>query len=96
MDFKAFLETLSQPVPEQELPPLLVALWYDHHGDWDKAHTIVQQVNGPVAAWVHAYLHRKEGDIANAEYWYTRAGKIMPSYQLENEWEDIARNLTLQ
>jgi hypothetical protein len=64
----------------------LRALWYDLNGDWDKAHTIVQNLNDPQAMWIHAYLHRKEPDIANAKYWYRNAGKPYPedqSYQDE-------------
>jgi hypothetical protein len=77
----------------KNLSPLLQALWHDHQGDWQASHAIAQDVNTRDGAWVHAYLHRKEGDSANALYWYHRAGKEMPSSTLEKEWEDIAKTL---
>lgn len=67
----------------------LQSLWYDGKGDWNKSHSIIQDVEDKKAAWIHAYLHRKEGDIWNADYWYNRAGKKRPSVSLEQEWEDL-------
>ena len=58
------------------LSPLLLALWHDAKGDWDGAHRVAQDVDGENAAWVHAYLHRKEGDASNADYWYRRARRL--------------------
>jgi hypothetical protein len=66
--------TISQQRPPATLPLLLAALWWDAKGDWNQAHEIAQAEESPDAAWVHAYLHRKEGDIANSAYWYSRAG----------------------
>jgi hypothetical protein len=63
------------------------ALYWDQQGNWDKAHTIVQELSSADAAWVHAYLHRKEGDEWNASYWYTRAGKPFFDLSLKEEWE---------
>ena len=71
------------------LPPLLRALWHDAHGDWNRAHSIAQDIESPDAAWVHAYLHRKEGDLANAGYWYRQAGKQRPSVSLAEEWTEL-------
>lgn len=71
----------------------LQSLWYDATGDWEKAHRIIQDVNDKTAAWIHAYLHRKEGDIGNADYWYNRAGKRRPELSLDKEWEEIATAL---
>ena len=65
----------------------LLALWWDGRGDWEKAHTIAQEVDGPEGAWVHAYLHRKEGDVSNAGYWYRRAGQPVAKGDLRAEWE---------
>ncbi|MCB1970850.1 MAG: hypothetical protein KDG54_10635 [Geminicoccaceae bacterium] len=65
---------------------LVEALDADRNGEWDRAHAIVQDMDGAGAAWVHAYLHRKEGDLANAGYWYRRAGKAPASGSLESEW----------
>lgn len=69
----------------------LESLWYDKKGDWQKSHTIIQDVEDKKAAWIHAYLHRKEGDIWNADYWYNRAGRKRPSVSLEQEWEDLVK-----
>jgi len=71
--------------------PLLRALWYDYKGDWNKAHTIAQDISTREAARVHAYLHRKEGDEFNALYWYNRAGVMQYRGTLEDEWEDLVR-----
>jgi hypothetical protein len=74
-------------------PALVRALWHDATGDWEGAHRIAQDVDTPEGAWVHAYLHRKEGDIGNAGYWYRRAGKPAASGSLDAEWEEIAEAL---
>ena len=66
---------------------MLHALWQEAQGHWDAAHEIAQEVETPEAAWVHAYLHRREGDIANAGYWYRRAGRPVARGTLEDEWE---------
>ena len=71
----------------------LTALWWDAKGDWAKAHECAQQSESPDHAWVHAYLHRKEGDIDNARYWYGRAGRSVFSGSLEEEWKEIAKEL---
>ncbi len=74
----------------QGLPAPLQALWHDARGDWKRAHEIAQDDTGTPAAWVHAYLHRKEGDLSNAGYWYRRAKRTMPSGTLDDEWRSIA------
>ena len=88
-EFKSSLEK-QQPPP---VAVLLQALWHDGCGNWEKAHNIAQDVTSKDGSWIHAYLHRKEGDQFNAEYWYTRANRIMPTYSLEKEWEEIAAHL---
>ncbi len=77
------------------MPDPLRALWHDHRGDWKRAHAMVQADDGPEAAWVHAYLHRKEDDASNAAYWYRRAGRPIAaaSLSLDAEWAEIARAL---
>ena len=75
------------------LSPALQALWHDARADWDQAHTLAQAAGGADGAWVHAYLHRKEGDEGNAAYWYRRAGQPVASGDLRAEWERIARAL---
>lgn len=89
MDFSSFQESLSQNEPAKTLSVYLKALWYDAKNDWHSAHVLIQDVNDKNAAWIHAYLHRKEGDIFNADYWYTRAGKKRPAVTLEKEWDEI-------
>ena len=68
---------------------ILKSRWYDAKGDWDQAHAQVDQLNDRDSAWVHAYLHRKEGDIWNADYWYARAKKSRPHVTLDEEWEEL-------
>lgn len=75
------------------LPPLLHALWHEAHGDWERAHSITQTIETPDAAWVHAYLHRKEGDTFNAGYWYRRAGRSAFTGSLHAEWTALAAHL---
>jgi hypothetical protein len=75
------------------LPAPLRALWHEAQGDWKRAHEIVQDENDRDSAWVHAYLHRKEGDLPNAGYWYRRAGKPVAKETLEQEWEAIVSAL---
>ena len=93
MLFEEFQGSLNSDHAPQGAPPLLAALWWEARGDWAKAHEIAQEIDSPEAAWVHAYLHRKEGDQGNAGYWYHRAGKPHSRAPLQNEWEEIARAL---
>jgi hypothetical protein len=74
-----------------DVPPLLRALWHDARGDWDAAHRLAQDVDDDAGAWVHAYLHRKEGDAGNAAYWYDRAHQPVATDALDSEWERLAR-----
>ena len=88
------LHTLRQtPDPKLLASDHQRALWYDLKGDWDTAHSIVQVMSDVNAMWIHAYLHRKEGDLGNASYWYRNAGRSMPEISLEEEWEYIAQAL---
>ena len=75
--------------PDPALSPILKSLWYDAKGDWKQAHDLVDSLAGEEVAWVHAYLHRKEGDSWNADYWYAKAKKVRPSHTLEEEWESL-------
>lgn len=93
MNFFIFKESLSGNEPLQNSSVYLKALWYDARGDWDKAHQLIQDIEDKDAAWIHAYLHRKEGDIGNADYWYQRAGKKRSLASLKQEWEEIAAAL---
>ena len=89
-EFKASLSGAA-PAPDIDAP--LAALWWAAKGNWTKAHEIVQDDDGVDAAWVHAYLHRAEGDLGNAGYWYRQAGKPVASDSLETEWEAISLEL---
>ncbi len=93
MNLSSFKDSLANNEPAQDLSVYLKALWYDAKGDWDKAHILIQDVDDRNAAWIHAYLHRKEGDISNAGYWYRRAGKTNSGLALEKEWEEIVTAL---
>jgi len=84
-----FQATLAWEAPDANLSPVLKSLWYDAKGDWKKAHDLIDQLPGTDAAWVHAYLHRKEGDSWNADYWYAKAKKTRPAISLEAEWESL-------
>ncbi|HXA14257.1 MAG TPA: hypothetical protein VNW23_03950 [Opitutaceae bacterium] len=97
MSFTEFQQSLrAQEGPPAGLPPALQALWHDAKGDWERAHSTVQQETSRDGAWVHAYLHRKEGDEGNAGYWYARAGRPFPETSLEAEWTEIAGDLLLK
>lgn len=93
MTFEGFQSSLTNAAPPGDLPPLLEALWYDARGDWEQAHNIAQDVHSDDGSWIHAYLHRKEGDLANAGYWYRLAGRPLPRYSLREEWEQIVTTL---
>ena len=92
MTAEQFAATVSSSAPPA-VSPLLRALWHDARGDWDQAHRIAQDIDDADGAWVHAYLHRKEGDLGNAAYWYRRAGRPVASDSLEAEWDSIATAL---
>ena len=86
---------MAAATPPGSAGPALAALWQDAHGDWAKAHALSQEDEGAAGSWVHAYLHRKEGDLANARDWYTRAGRTPPakSVTLDAAREAIAREV---
>ena len=89
----AFTASISKASPPHDLSPPLQALWWAAKGEWDKAHKIVMNDDSREAAWVHAYLHRVEGDLPNAGYWYRTAGKSVCRDALETEWSAIATDL---
>ena len=89
----SFEDFLGSATPPAGAGPALLALWHDARGEWDRAHELAQEEKGRNGAWVHAYLHRKEGDAMNAGYWYARAGKPAATDGLDEEREAIARAL---
>jgi len=94
MSFADFLQsTAAGNAPPPGLSRALQALWHEARGAWDTAHTLAQEAGGKDGAWVHAHLHRQEGDEANAGYWYRRAGRTPAQGDLRAEWEAIVRGL---
>ena len=93
MDLVAFRASCAGETPPDRLSLPLQALWWDAKGDWDKAHNCAQADQGAPGAAVHAYLHRKEPDIANARYWYNRAGRPEFTGSLQAEWDALAAEL---
>ncbi len=89
MNIDQFISTIPEDTPPSSISPYLKALWHDKKGNWKMAHNIAQDIADNDGSWIHAYLHRKEGDSANAGYWYRKAGKQMPNYSLEKEWNEI-------
>ncbi len=92
MTFDQFNSSLEQHTPP-EMSVYLRALWYDGKGNWDYSHELIQDVQDRTASWIHAYLHRKEGDAFNARYWYNKAGQPVPEQTLQQEWEAIVKAL---
>lgn len=93
MTLEEFKEFISTETPPTGLSPPLHALWLEARGSWEQAHQLVQKETDAASAWVHAYLHRKEGDLSNASYWYARSRQEVCEDSLEDEWESIALNL---
>jgi hypothetical protein len=91
MQLEEFRETLGSDHPPHGLAAPLNALWHDGHGDWKRAHEIVQAERSQAAERVHAYLHRKEGDLSNADYWYARAHEERAQITLDAEWQDLVQ-----
>ena len=90
MDLATLKSSLAAETPPAGLSPCLTALWLAARDNWDGAHKVVQEEKDEDAAWVHAYLHRVEGDLSNAGYWYRRAQREPATGALEAEWEEIA------
>ena len=88
-----FQSSLARSAPPLDITAPLQALWWAEKGDWERAHTIVMDDESKEAAWVHAYLHRAEGDLGNAHYWYRQAQRPVPTKPLAAEWDSIAESL---
>ena len=93
MDLPAFNASLNRDAPPEDLAPALQALWHQAKGDWAEAHRLAQSQRNKTGYWVHAHLHRVEGDEANAGYWYRRADRSHPTIPLPSEWEEIVSAL---
>ena len=93
MNHNEFIASTKSNDPPNNIDGIELALWHAVKGDWEMAHNIAQDIHSKIAAWVHAYLHRQEGDIGNAHYWYHRARKDAYSGSLEKELEDIIKKI---
>lgn len=91
MTFTEFEASLKQTEPPAQLSGVLKAMWYDGKNDWTASHDIAQEIHSSDGSWVHAYLHRKEGDSGNAAYWYSKAGKPFCNRSLAEEWEQLVK-----
>ena len=92
MDHFDFKNSLTANEPPASLSIYLAALWQEGKGNWSEAHQLIQDLQDTKAAWIHAYLHRKEGDDWNADYWYRKAEKKRPSVSLAEEWEELVNH----
>src|SRR5580700_7125745 len=96
MQLEEFRASLSHEEPPNGLPVTLLALWWDGKGDWARAHALVDELETPDGMAVHAYLHRKEGEAWNADYWYERAGRKLQRPTLEAEWKALAEAFAIR
>ena len=95
MQYDDFIKLTKESEPSEKLSGIHLAIWYAIKDNWDMAHNIVQDINSETAFWIHAYLHRVEGDIVNADYWYNLAKKKSSSKSLESELNDIIKSVFL-
>ena len=93
MNVDEFVKSVDDKGPPFDLSEVLTSLWWDKKGDWDTAHSIAQEIPTVQGSAVHAYLHREEGVLWNADYWYSRAGRVRPEMSLEEEWRRLAEEI---
>ncbi len=93
MTFDEFTKTVADEKPSPEISEALVSLWWDKKGDWGTAHSIAQDIPTEQGSAVHAYLHREEGVLWNADYWYSRAGRVRPDIPLDQEWKLLVEEM---
>tara|TARA_B110000196_G_scaffold123070_1_gene106741 strand:- start:1145 stop:1429 length:285 start_codon:yes stop_codon:yes gene_type:complete len=93
MQFDEFINSTKENASPQSLSEPLQAMWYARKGDWETAHNIAQSISSELGSWIHAYLHRVEGDLSNADYWYKRAGKPQFQGSTEAEADDIINSI---
>ena len=96
MYLSEFLQLLLLDSPPESLSEELKALWWDKKGDWDRAHSIAQEIVTAQGSAIHAYLHRKEGVLWNADYWYAKAGRQRQDISLDMEWEQLAAEMVIR
>ena len=90
MNLHDFISSTSQLHPPEEISVYLTSLWHDAKGNWEKAHDVIQEIEDKTASWIHAYLHRKEGDLWNADYWYSKAGRKRQAYRSKKNGRTLA------
>jgi putative component of toxin-antitoxin plasmid stabilization module len=95
MTFDDYLNSIEDDQPSARLTETLTSLWWDKKGDWDTAHSIAQEIPTTQGSAVHAYLHREEGVLWNADYWYSRAGRQRPDIPLEEEWKRLVEEMLI-
>ncbi|MBC7829917.1 MAG: hypothetical protein H7122_19380 [Chitinophagaceae bacterium] len=93
MNFEEFKTSLSLQRPPENISAYLKALWFAGKDDWESSHHTAQDIHDKSGSWIHAYLHREEGDTFNANYWYNKAARRMPGYSVQQEWEEIVKEL---
>jgi hypothetical protein len=93
MTFEEFNASLQHTAPPAQMSAVLQSLWHQGKGDWEASHNIAQDIHTNDGSWIHAHLHRAEGDLGNASYWYHRANKPVSKKSLSDEWEEIVRAL---
>lgn len=93
MNYDEFLKSVADDQPVAGLSETLISLWWDKKGDWNTAHAIAQDIPTRQGSAVHAYLHREEGVLWNADYWYSRAGRVRPDIPLEAEWQRLVEEI---
>ena len=93
MNLEEFHKSTNKEVPSEGLSKPLQAMWHARKGDWETAHNIAQSISSELGSWIHAYLHRVEGDLSNADYWYNRAGKPPHLGSTEAEADDIVKSI---
>ena len=93
MTYDDFLKSIDDDQPSAVLSETLTSLWWDKKGNWNRAHSIAQEISTVYGSAVHAYLHRKEGVLWNADYWYSRAGRKRPAIPLETEWKMLVEEM---
>ena len=93
MHYEDFIKLTKESHPPDSLTGIHLSLWYAYKDNWDMSHRIVQDINTQTASWIHAYLHRVEGDLGNANYWYNRAGKKSSNESLEIELNNIIKSV---
>ena len=93
MELDEFMQSIKEEAPPQGLSEPLQAMWHARKADWETAHNIAQSISSELGSWIHAYLHRVEGDLSNADYWYKRPGKLPHSGSTEAEADDIVNSI---